>query len=404
MRITRFLFTAVAVLLPAWRATAAVIGPTIGLPVEWVWARDLNPNRSFVMVSSLRDFAVASNGTDFFVAWRQRGLVGVVGPNGEPPRTAREGVFGIRIDASGNVLDVDPIQLPIPPVGDTCDFGSVDCSPPSGLSMSTDWLAFADKSDSYLACNGGCVRVDSNGTLLDESPIPSLPSRGTVLSDGRNHFVLADGQIFFVHKHARVVANPLAVPLGATASDGDNFLSVAGSQISLFDSEGVTLNVTAMPVQPSRGALTFDGVEYLFFWAGSGPDGPGRYVTRVSTDGEPLDTSPRLASPAVFGGSFDRTYRISFDGMNAVAAWCDVCVHDRNVVPIAVIQKADQADSITGTLVGFTGPMLLTGLALASNSTGISVVVVDGVTFTPTFHTRSFFPKIQFVTTWAPSL
>lgn len=398
MRMTRLLFTALVVLLQAWPATATALGPRFEVPVEWVWLR--NPRSGvFVRVSSLRDFAVASNGTDFFVAWSQRALVGTVGPASEPPRTARAGVFGVRIDAAGNVLDAVPIQLPLSEVADGCPSGARFC--PGLLS-----LAFATCSDSYLVCIGGCARVDSRGTPLDANPIPFLPSSGFAASDGQNHFVMQAGspaQIFFVAPDATVVAHPIAFPLGSVASDGENFLSVTGSQITLFDTNGAMLNATETPFPPTRGVVTFDGNEYLFFWAGSGPDGFGKYVTRVSSDGEPIDTSARLALPDALGGSFDLTYRIAFDGVNAVAAWCSVCVNDRNLAPIAVIQKDDDAeDQIVATQAGTAGP-LRRWLALASNSTGVSVVVVDGVNLSPTFNAlESFFTVVQFVTTGAP--
>jgi hypothetical protein len=259
--------------------------------------------------------------------------------------------------------------------------------------------------------------VDSRGTLLDANPIPLLPSGGFAISDGQDHFVLAGNQMFFVAPDATVVAHPMAFTIGSVASDGDNFLSVTSSQITLFESNGQTLNTTAMPFQASKQpAVTFDGDEYLIFWAGLGPDGPGKYVTHVSskerrsrksrprTDGEPLDTSARLALPDVNGGAFDFAYRVSFDGMNAIAAWCSVCVNDRNLAPIAVIQKDDQAeDQIIATQVGTAGPMRR-WLAIASNSAGVSVVVVDGVKiWLPSPFLESFFPVVQFVTTWAPS-
>jgi hypothetical protein len=403
MRMTRSLFLVAAVLLPAMHATAVVLGPRFEAPVEWVFVFDPR-TRALVKVSSLLEFAVASNGTDFFVAWRQRALVGTVGPAGEPPRRTRGGVFGVRIDAAGNVLDAAPIQLPVPG-GDTCDFRVTSCPAPSALNMSTGWVAFAPSSDSYMVCNGGCARVDSCGTLLDANPIPFS---GSVLSDGQDHFLLLGGQLFFVDSDGTLVAHPFAAPIGSVASDSDggHFLSVTGSEITLFDSNGATLNATPMPFQTSQPAVTFDGDKYLIFWAGSGPGGRGKYVTRVSSDGEPLDTSARLALSADPFGT-DRTYRISFDGMNAVAAWCSTCLFDGNGAPIAVIQQDDQADGqIIATLVGATGPMRSgsSGLAIASNSTGVSVVIADGFSlWLPSPVLGSFFPVVQFVTTWAPS-
>jgi hypothetical protein len=69
-----------------------------------------------------------------------------------------------------------------------------------------------------------------------------------------------------------------------------------------------------------------------------------------------------------------------------------------------LIQKDDQADDqIIATQVGTAGPMRR-WLAVASNSTGVSVVVVDGVKLWPPFPAlESFFPFVQFVTTWVPS-
>jgi hypothetical protein len=383
------LFIAAAVLLPAWQATAAVLGPRFEVPVEWVWRFDPS-TRAYVRVSPARDFAVASNGSDFFVAWSQRALVGTVGPAGEPPRTARAGVFGIRIDAAGNVLDPVPIGLPL------------SGSDRSFSDLSNQWLAFAASSDSYLACSGGCARVDSCGTVLDANPIP-LPSGAggppVVVSDGEDHFVLVGNQIFSVTRDATVVAHPIAFTVGSVASDGDKFLNVTSSQITLFDSSGATLNAAPMPGS-RQPAVTFDGDEYLVLWAGRGADGNGKYVTRVSSDGVPLDTTARLALPDYFGGGADRGLRISFDGMNAVAAWCDVCVHEKNLAPIAVIQTKDP---ITANWAGTTGPVATT-LAVASNSMGVSIVVADGFKpWPPSFYLSSFFPVVQFVTTWVPS-
>jgi hypothetical protein len=403
MRMTRLLFTAVAVLLPARHATAIELGPRIGVPVEFVSIFDPR-TRQFVRVSSARDFAVASDGTDFFVVWKQSALVGTVGPAGEPPGTTRAGVFGARIDAAGNVLDAVPIQLPLSEEGACPKF----C--PGGFS-----LAFAASSDSYLVCSiraGGCVRVSSRGTLLDANPIPFLPA-GTVTSDGRNHFVLAGNEMFSVNKHARVVAHPIAftLDLGEVASDGDNFLSFTRDAarapgITLFNTRGEVLNVTQFPFSASGAAVTFDGDEYLIFWSGPGPEGFGKYVTRVSSEGELLDTSARLPLPVP--PPFARVelfFRMSFDGKNEVATWCFQCFFEKNGAPIAVIQKNDQ-DQITATLAGgfnFAGPMRK-WLALASNSTGVSVVIVDGIRiFPPNLNLESFFPIIQFVTTWTPS-
>jgi hypothetical protein len=386
----RLLFAASAVLLLAWDATAAVFGPRFEVPVEWVWRFDPR-TRLFVRVSSARDFAVASNGTDFFVAWGQRALVGTVGPAGEPPLTTRAGVFGVRIDAAGNVLDAAPIQLPLP-AGDMI-------SPFPFSEPTNQWLTFTASSDSYLACSFGCARVDSCGTLLDANPIPI--TGGVVVSNDENGFALVGNQMFSVAPDATVVAHPIAFTLGSVASDGDNLLNVTRSEITLFDSNGATLNVTSMPFQASqRPAVTFDGEEYLVLWQGGGPDGTGKYVTRVSSDGVPLDTSARLALSDPFDGSKDFGLRMSFDGMNAVGAWCRDCFFERNGASLIAIQPKDP---IVATPAGGNGPMRR-WLALASNSTGVSVLVVDGLNiFPPSINLESFFPVIQFVTTWAPS-
>jgi hypothetical protein len=377
---------------PAMPATAIELGPRFEVPVEWVWRFDPR-TRDYVRVSPVRDFAVASNGSDFFVAWSQRALVGTVGPAGEPPRTTRAGVFGIRIDATGNVLDPVPIALPL------------SGSDASFWDLSNQWLAFAASSDSYLACSGGCARVDSCGTVLDAKPIPvpyaGLPSSGppVVVSDGEDQFVLVDNQMFSVAPKATVVTHPIDFTIGSVASDGDKFLNVTNSEITLFQADGATQNATPFPFQAlSQPAVTFDGEDYLVLWSGRGPEGPGKYVTRVSSDGVPLDTSARLALSDFLGES--RRLRISFDGLNAVAAWCSLCVSERNVVPIAVIQARDP---ISATQAGLAGPVLTT-LAVASNSMGVSIVVVDGYRpWLPLYLLSSFFPVVQLVKTWVPS-
>ena len=67
------------------------------------------------------------------------------------------------------------------------------------------------------------------------------------------------------------------------------------------------------------------------------------------------------------------------------------------------LAEAQAEDQIVATQAGTTGPMQR-WLALASNSTGVSLVVADGVHLVPTFTTlESFFPVVQFVTTWEPT-
>ncbi len=366
-------------------APAAVLGPKIPLPVDWVWRYVPNP-QGYVQATGLGTIAAASNGTEFLVAWSQRALVGDVGPGGEAPWSTGPGIYAVRIDAAGQLLDPAPIALAL----DAPDLSG------SGWRGVGEWLAYAAASDTYLAawgCAGGtevcALHVSSSGAPL--GPPIHLPAAGRpiVLSDGTDHAVVAGDRLFVVAADGAWTSATLGFTPGVIASDGVRFLGVTGTALTVFDRTGATLATAALPLPGV--AATFDGTGYVVLCAGSGPSGSGEYVARVGTDGALLDLSPRL----VFGVA-DSLFDMSFDGLYAVAAWCPTCVQDRDSVRIAVIDLGGAA--VTADLLS-TGPEFKT-LAVASAATGISVVVPDGEYFWP--NAITYHPFAQLLTTWAP--
>lgn len=386
MQSIRFIATLLAFLLPQ-ASFAAVLGPKVVLPLEWVWNRS-NYGGTYYKATAFVNAATASSGTDFLVVWTQSARFGVVGPNGEAPWQTTPGVFALRMDSAGAILDAAPLLL------------SADWSGPT-LVGAGSWVAYAEASDSYLAafgCPAGlcAARVSSSGALLDAAPI-ALPSGGTaaVTSDGVRHFVLSGSQVFVVAADGTWTAFPIAFTPGAVASDGLNLLNVAGPDITLAGPDGVTLATASLPAGINGRSVTFDGSGYTILGYGPGPDGEsleGEYLTRVDTGGAVIGTTSRLRT-----GYADNFFDVSFDGLNAVAVWCPTPpAYDGGPVTIAVLQPgAPVADAQFLT----TGKVL-NRLSSTSNAVGTSAIVVDGFAYGESFN--SFHPAVQFVTSWAP--
>src|SRR5512138_223133 len=130
-RIQSIVFLLAISMLPQ-TSLAAVLGPRVELPLEWVWARGYGGN--FYQATAARGFAAASNGTDFLVAWMQYTRYGVDGSSGEAPWNTTPGVFAVRMDSTGAILDSSPLLLG-PAVSSGTYFGA------------GDWLAYAQASD-----------------------------------------------------------------------------------------------------------------------------------------------------------------------------------------------------------------------------------------------------------------
>lgn len=384
MQSIRFVATLLAVLLPQ-ASLAAVLGPKVELPLEWVWNRG-SYGGNYYKATAFGSFAAASNGTDFLVVWTQGARIGVVGPNGEAPWQTTPGVFAVRMNAAGAILDAAPLLL------------SAEGSTVPVTSGAVHWVAYAEASDSYLAAFGCgtevcAVRVTSSGTLLDAPPI-RLPSgaRPVVTSDGVRHFVLAGDQMFVVAADGTWTAFPIAFTPGAVASDGLNLLNVNGADITLSGPDGATLASASMPAGIGGRSMTFDGNAYLILGYGPGADGDGEYLTRVDTGGAVLDTSSRLRQ-----GWADNFFDLSFDGLNDVAVWCPTPpAYDGGPVTIALLQSGApvaEAEFLT------TGKVLLR-LSAASNALGTSAIAVDGFAYGESYN--SFHPAVQLVTSWAP--
>lgn len=380
IRLAVFLLALSLLPLPA---PAIVLGPRVHLPMEWVWHDSMRNQQFWPRIGGL---AAASDGTNFMVVWSQYGLTGMVGPDGEPPRQITPGVFALRMDASGNLLDAAPVLI------------SSELPATSFWEWTVgEWVAYAEASDSYAAawtCENeieACVvRLSSTGALLDPAPI-RLPTAAqpVVTTDGAQHFVLAGNEMFVISADGTWTEFPLAFTAGAVASDGTNLLNVRGD-VTLFAKDGTVLNQTAMPPGIPGSAVAFDGSSYAIIGS-TGGAASGAWVTRVDTSGAFLDTT-RIVNDW-YGYAFD----ISFDGLSEVAAWCSSCVDDKNPVRVAVIRSQDAI--LSASMVSGASEGVLHKVAVASNATGTSVVVMDGFIG---LYSLGFHPAAQFLTTWAP--
>ena len=267
--------------------------------------------------------------------------------------------------------------------------------------FSSEWIAYAVRSDTYLAawvCPEGvdiCAsRITSAGAVLDSTPLrfPSPRVAPTVASDGDRHYVLAGNQMFTVNPDGTWTAWPLGFNAGVAAFDGRNFLTVVGDNITLFSpTDGTIVASAAMPagLSPLAGPA-FDGLHFVLLarsWTES--------VVRVSTAGTVIDVTPLEGTPYPFFAD------ISFDGENDVAVWCSACAGDWNPVVVAVLSSGD---AVVAT-ERFINGSVLHDLRLASNAMGSSLIAYDGVR---TLGSQTFgiattpYPYVQLITTWAP--
>lgn len=211
----------------------------------------------------------------------------------------------------------------------------------------------------YSIDDGGVFirRIDSNGALLDATPIPLLEGAATYLTngvavafDGTNFLCAWHGYYGLEPRHAAASVTPdgellapgvFALPLGefssyatvmAAACGTENCLvawtnyyapTVAGVRLA-FD--GTLLDQTPLAISevaffPGTPAVQSVGGDYLVVWSDS--SGGSTYVdavygARVAADGEVLDPDGFAISP---GAADEENPALAFDGTNFLVAW-----------------------------------------------------------------------------------
>ena len=228
--------------------------------------------------------AIASDGNNFFIVWRDARNYG----------TNSWDIYGARISPDGTVLDPDGIAI--------STFANIDPSPgnqyfPSvafdGTNFVVVWIA--NRSGNNGSYQVVAARVATDGTVLD-------PNGVTVTADS---------------------LTPLRMP--SIAFDGTNFLvtwRTAGSEIrvirmspalvNLDDQNGFLIGTGFYPY------VAFDGTNYMVTWHGWGVNGLDIFGAVVSTAGQVLD--PGVFTISSLPGDEDHG-SIAFDGANYFAVW-----------------------------------------------------------------------------------
>jgi hypothetical protein len=266
-----------------------------------------------------RSPAVASDGTDFLVAW-------------EDYRSGPSDIYGTRVSASGQVLDTLGILV--------SGAGGNQLVPAVAFNGSDYLVAWQDRRSGVYNIYGS--RVTSAGAVLDPAGIPISTATYSkndpaVATDGANYLVVwSNAPIYQTIYGARVspagvVLDPSGIPISneayrqelpAVAYDGTNFLvvwttapqpnphynyyAILGARVT---PEGAVLDSPAIQISPLSGNryrpdVAFDGANYLVMWEDkvSGSFHPDVRGARITPYGTVLDT---FTAAAQEGGQYD---------------------------------------------------------------------------------------------------
>jgi hypothetical protein len=305
--------------------------------------------KAFVQDSGVRSAIVASNGREFFVAWKS------------------DRVYATRIDADGVPATSQPIIL----------------------SSHTELYDLASDGDSYVAIvsdrDAGVVaqHVSAAGELLERSAIP-LQQVYPAFAFAGGSYLLMDGNALqntiFVRQLDRTgkpvgASAPLASgtsygaggSLASNGSDAAAFWTAWNATPQAFDAriiDGRTLalsNTTAITrsanAQTTPDAAT-SGRNMAIVWNESN----GTYAGRLTLDGQLLDgRGIRIGNPSIAAP------RIVFDGANYIAGW----IEQSAAAPAATVKVARLSPD-SGLILGAGG------MAVASNPCGNGLALSAG--------------------------
>ncbi|RKG88411.1 cadherin-like domain-containing protein [Corallococcus terminator] len=273
--------------------------------------------------------SVASNGTDYFVAW-ERTLNGQEGQ-----------LLGARVTNTGSVLDPEPITLAT---------GAPSKRDPTVASNGTDYLvAWHDT----VAVGEGRIfgtRVTSTGAVLDSSGFaistagkqPSVPA---VASDGAGYLVVwsdngSGSDLLYgtrVTSAGAVVdgggqtlfAGPGSHNTPAVAFNGTNYFvawersrDIHGLRVTpargVLDASGVVLSTSAST--QTKPSVASNGTDYLLVWSDTGHGGESIVGVRVTATGDVLDPSGlAIAWASEAGGGLDPA--VASNGTDYLVVW-----------------------------------------------------------------------------------
>jgi hypothetical protein len=306
--------------------------------------------------------SVAFDGTDYFAVWMDY-------------RTPMPSVYGTRIDAAGNVLNITGIQV-------------VQCANyyacPDVVFNGTDYLVvWCDMAYSYDTAYVRAARVSPQGCLLDSTPIaiasvpygwcdlPAAASKGSeflvVWTDYRNGSESGDiygalltrtGKVLNPNGRAISTADGLQYEPSVAVNGNQYFVAWSdqrnGTEAqdiygSRLNSEGVVLDTNGIAVSTADNcqgapAVASDGTTYFIVWDDTRTGYEADiYGARVAPDGQVFDPSGIVLSSA---GMDQRHPSIAFDLPNYVVVWDDArdpmsVVYGTRLVPDGTVLDPD---------------------------------------------------------------
>ncbi|NMO21153.1 hypothetical protein HPC49_50350 [Pyxidicoccus fallax] len=326
--------------------------------------------------------ALASNGTDYLVAW-------------EDDRNNNKDIFGARVTGAGVVLDGSGIAISV---------GAQDEVAPSVASNGTDYLVVWEDARNDTAGDIFGARVTGAGAVLDGSGLaistaaqaqvtPSVASNGTdffvVWEDARG----GDPDVIGARvTSAGSVVDAEGVVIARAVHDqghpsvtfnGTDFFvawdslwnrNVLGARVTsagvVLDSPGVALATAAN--EQSIPAVASNGTDYLIvWWEGRHREGTTRiYGVRVSGAGEVLDPLGIVLSPSPGAHLYPA---VASNGTDYFVAWEEVGGSDFRILGTRLTSTGEVLDA-QGLLLSAPSGSVSSEPAVASNGTDYLVV------------------------------
>lgn len=308
----------------------------------------------------------ASDGRDFFVVWQDQS-----GPYESTGATA----LGVRVSASGAVLDLPAMELGAPPA--------------DPFRVFRPGVVF--NGATYLVSGEGLSRVGSDGARVG-APAPVATPRMRLMAASRDAALL--GSVFTPAEASNLVLRvrpdgtaldrgpiTLTFAVAAAASDGAGFLVLGrDGQGARINADGDVLDSPALRLcasgQCAIAGAGFDGANYLVAWVRDAEPslpfrGPVQGV-RLSRAGAVLDASPLALSPP---GSLATAADVTYDGRTFVVAWDDASRGGGDVLATRVDGDGRALDP--AAVVVAASPAAETSPSLASNGAGRTLVAYE---------------------------
>ncbi|MDB4933564.1 MAG: Flagellar hook-length control protein FliK [Labilithrix sp.] len=277
-------------------------------------------------VGSNQPFIASANGGGYVVVW----AVSYVDIYQQP------GVYAVRLDADGNVLDQTPVTIVANQTNVQSPTAAFD-----GTNWMLAWNRYAGGPSSYDIFG---ARLGKTGGVVDATPIEISKELDAeflpvVTFDGTDYFITWRSYVGVYGRKYGKDGKPLGAKLTLATSPSS----------SLYNFHA-----------------TFDGTRHVIVWSTYEVNGPDIYARRFDKNGAPIDPG---YIPIAVDANYDDRPRIAYDGTDFLITWSrsGVLTGARMNVNGGVIDAPISLASGTGSYYDY---------ALASD--GLGSLVVDG--------------------------